>query len=137
MTALPPSPKLPEDENVLLAKSFDFALRIVKMYQWLIAKHRIYALADQILRSGTAIGANSEEAIGGYSIKDFAAKIGIAYKEARESRYWLRLLYGSGYLEKSMFDSMLSDCEELIRILGSIKKTTQQNLKNNAGYKPH
>ncbi|MBO0932265.1 four helix bundle protein [Fibrella aquatilis] len=129
MADVSPIPSLLKDENILLQKSFDFALRIIKMYQWLIEKHRIYSLADQILRSGTSIGANSEEAIGGYSIRNFAAKIGNSYKEARETRYWLRLLYGSGYIEKPMFDSMLSDCEELIRILGSIKKTTQHKIR--------
>ncbi|MEZ0486715.1 four helix bundle protein [Fibrella sp. GW2-5] len=118
-----------EDNNVLLVKSFEFGLRIVKMYQWLMEKHRIYSLADQILRSGTSIGANAEEAVGGYSMKDFAAKIGNSYKEARETRYWLRLLYGSGYIERPMFDSMLADCEKLLRILGSIKKTTQHKIR--------
>jgi four helix bundle protein len=93
-----------------------------------VEHHRIYSVADQILRSGTAIGANIEEATGGFTKKEFAVKIGIAYKEARETRYWLRILHAGGCLDDKVFDSMLADCEELIRILGSIQMTTRQNI---------
>lgn len=93
-----------------------------------VEHHRIYSVADQILRSGTAIGANIEEATGGFTKKEFAVKIGIAYKEARETRYWLRILHTGGCLDDKVFDSMLADCEELIRILGSIQMTTRQNI---------
>lgn len=73
-----------EKESIILTKSFDFGVRIFNLYKWLVEKHRVYSVADQILRSGTSIGANIEEAAGGFSKKEFAVKIGIAYKEARE-----------------------------------------------------
>lgn len=117
-----------EKESIIQVKSFNFSIRIIRMYQWLCKEHRIYSLADQVLRSGTGIGANVEEATGGLTKKEFTAKIGIAYKEARETRYWLRLLGATGYLESKTFESMLSDCEELVKILGSIQKTAQENL---------
>ncbi len=115
-------------ESIVQTKSFDFAVRIVKMYQWLSETYRIDALSKQVLRSGTSIGANIEEALGGYSKRDFAAKVGISLKEARETRYWLRLLYATGYLEKTVFDSICDDCQELIKMLGAIKLTTQQSI---------
>ena len=117
-----------QKESVIQVKSFDFSIRIIRMYQWLCKEHRIYSLADQVLRSGTSIGSNVEEAIGGLTKKEFTAKIGIAYKEARETRYWLRLLGATEYLDQKTFESMLSDCEELVKILGSIQKTAQENL---------
>ncbi|WP_310589030.1 four helix bundle protein [Fibrella forsythiae] len=85
-------------------------------------------LAKQILRSGTSIGANVEEALGGYSKKDFVTKIGISLKEARETHYWLKLLHATGYLEQTAFDSICYDCQELIKMLGAIKITTQRNI---------
>ena len=115
-------------ESIVQAKSFDFAVRIVKMYQWLMDNHRIEPLAKQVLKSGTSIGANVEEALGGYSKRDFVAKMGISLKEARETQYWLKLLHATGYLELTLFDSIYADCQELIKILGAIKITTQQNL---------
>jgi len=76
-----------------------------------------------VLRSGTSIGANVEEAIGGQSKNDFSAKLAIAYKEARETKYWLRLLHATGYIENQMFESLMNDMEEILRIIGSIQKT--------------
>ncbi len=113
--------------NVVLNKSFDFALRIVKMYRYLTEEKKEFVLAKQILRSGTSIGANAEEAVGGQSKKDFMAKITIAYKEARETHYWLRLLKESGYLTPKLAESMLSDCEELLKIIGSIQCSIKRN----------
>jgi four helix bundle protein len=80
-------------------------------------------LAKQILRSGTSVGANVEEALGGQSKKDFHAKLSIAYKEARESHYWIRLLFDTGYLSEQESQSLLSDADELQKVLGSILKT--------------
>ena len=114
-------------ENPARDKSYDFALRIIKLYKYLIEEKKEYVLSKQILRSGTSIGANVEEAIGGQSRKDFLAKISIAYKETRESHYWLRLLSDSSILYKEVAQSLLSDCEELLKILGSIQKTTKNN----------
>ncbi|MCH8872595.1 four helix bundle protein [candidate division KSB1 bacterium] len=112
-------------ENPARDKSYDFALRIIELYKYLIEEKKEYVLSKQILRSGTSIGANVEEAIGGQSRKDFLAKISIAYKETRESHYWLRLLSDSSFLDKEVAQSLLGDCEELLKILGSIQKTVK------------
>jgi four helix bundle protein len=110
-------------ENIISDKSFLFAKRIVKLYLYLKKDKKEFDLARQILKSGTSIGANVEEAIGGFSRKDFSAKFGIAYKEARETNYWLRLLHDTGFIDSKIFNSMNSDCEELLKIIGSILKT--------------
>ena len=110
-------------DNVLQEKSYAFALRIVKAYQYLCTEKREYVLSKQLLRAGTSIGANVEESLGGQSDKDFISKISIAYKEGRETHYWIRLLKDSGYLTDSQTNSLLSDCEELLKIIGSIQKT--------------
>lgn len=124
-----------DKESIIQIKSFNFSIRVIRMYQWLCKEHRIYSLADQILRSGTGIGSNVEEASGGLTKKEFTAKIGIAYKEARETRYWIRLLGATEYLDQKTYSSMLTDCEELIKILGSIQKTAQENLSQAKGVK--
>jgi len=111
-------------KNVLQQKSYDFALRIVGVYTFLLTKKE-YVLSKQLLRSGTSIGANVEEAIGGQSRNDFISKITIAYKEARESHYWLHLLHDSNFLTKKQFDSLVVDCEELIKIISAIQKSTK------------
>ncbi|MDE2059453.1 MAG: four helix bundle protein [candidate division NC10 bacterium] len=112
--------------NVIQEKSYAFALRAVKLYQHLAEQKKEFVLSKQLLRSGTSIGANVEEAIGGQSDKDFIAKIQIAYKEARETHYWLRLLRDSGYLTDVETASMIADCEELLKLSGSIIKTMKQ-----------
>ena len=106
-----------KEENVILDKSFKFGLRILKLYVHLKKKKVDRGLCSQILDSGTSIGANVEEAVGGSSRKDFVNKLQIAYKEARETRYWLRLLREVGMLEKKLADSFLKDCDEIIAIL--------------------
>ncbi len=107
-------------EIIIRDKSFEFALRIVKLYKYLTLDKKEYVLSKQILKSGTSIGANVEEAAGGVSKKDFINKLSIAYKEARETHYWLKLLSGSGYITNKMFDSLEKDCEELKKILYTI-----------------
>jgi len=119
-------------DNVVREKSYAFALRIIKLYKYLAENKKEYVLAKQLLRSGTSIGANVEEAIGGQSKKDFIAKITISYKEARESEYWLRLLRDSGYLEDKETESIMSDCRELLKLLGSIQKTTKSHSAKNS-----
>ncbi len=111
------------EDNVTLRKTYAFALRIVKLRQYLCQEKKEWFISKQIFRSGTSIGANVEEAVGGQSSKDFISKISIAYKESRETHYWLRLLFDSGYLEESQFKSILSDCEEINKILSSILLT--------------
>jgi four helix bundle protein len=107
-------------DNPLVDKSFAFALRMVKLYRYLTEEKKEYVLSKQLLRSGTSIGANVEEAIGGESEKDFRHKIGIAYKEARETNYWLRLLRDSLILGEEQVADLLNDCDELLKISGSI-----------------
>lgn len=109
-----------KEDNIILIKSFDFSVRIVKLYQYIIKNYKEYELSKQVLRSGTSVGANIEEAIGGVSRKDFINKMGIAYKEARETNYWLRLLNSTDYLDNKLATSLINDCEELIKILTSI-----------------
>ena len=106
--------------NIILDKSFQFGLRIVKLFMHLRKIKVERDLCTQFLRSGTSIGANIEEAIGGSSRKDFVHKLEIAYKEARETRYWLRLLKGSSLLENKLAESFIKDCEEIIKILTAI-----------------
>ena len=118
-------------ENVVQEKSYTFALRIVKLYRWLCEEKKEFVLAKQILRSGTSVGANVEEAIGGHSERDFHSKITIAYKEIRETHYWLRLLRDSNYIEENAFQSIIADCEELTKILGSITKTMRSKAITN------
>ncbi len=113
-------------DNVVQTKSYAFALRIVKLYQYLCNEKNEFVLSKQVLRAGTAIGANVEEGIGGQSPRDFTSKLAIAYKEARESHYWLRLLRDSGYLSEVQAASLLNDNDELLRLLGSIQKTMKE-----------
>lgn len=116
-------------ENILQDKSYKFALRIIKTFQFMRTEKNEYILSKQLLRAGTSIGANIEEAIGGQSDKDFIAKISISYKEARESHYWIRLLRDSGYLTEKQATSLLNDNEELLKIMGSIQKTMRDKIK--------
>jgi four helix bundle protein len=106
--------------NIVLDKSYSFALRIVKLYLHLRNEKREYHLSAQIVRAGTSIGANIEEAIGGSSRKDFKAKLDIAYKEARETSYWIKLLRDTNILETELANSLYKDCEELIKLLTAI-----------------
>lgn len=113
-------------ENLILDKSYKFAVRIIRLYQYLKKDKNEYELSKQILRSGTSIGSNVEEAIGGSSRKDFAAKLGISYREARETKFRLRLLFDTGFIEMKLLKSLLSDCEELLKIIGSIQVTLKK-----------
>lgn len=114
--------------NIVLEKSYKFALRIIKLYKFLIGSKNEYVLSKQILRSGTAIGAIIEEAVGGQSNKDFLSKISIAYKEARETNYWLKLLCDSQYLTVDQFNDIETDLQELLKLLGKIQITMKQKL---------
>ena len=117
-------------ENVLKDKSYAFAVRTVKLYKYLSREQKEFVLSKQILRSGTSIGSNVEEANSGQSKKDFIAKLSISLKEAKESHYWLRLLHDCVYLNQNMFDSLLNDCNELISLLTIIIKTSRKNEQN-------
>ena len=119
-------------ENIIVNKSYKFALEVIKIYKQML-KQNEYVLSKQLLRSGTSIGANVEEAIAGISRKDFTAKMNIACKEARETRYWLRLIQEGNLLADSTeIQSLTEHADELVRILTSIIKTTQQNVKQHS-----
>ena len=120
--------KNPED-NIIVQKSFDFAVRCVNLYKHLSYKsiHKEYVISKQLVRSGTSIGANVEEAVGGQSTADFVAKLSIAYKEARESRYWIKLLYHTGYINEIEYNSLINDLEDITNIIAKIKLSTEKN----------
>jgi four helix bundle protein len=115
-------------KNLIQEKSYQFSIRIIKLYQYLKSEKKEYVLSKQILRCGTSIGANTEEAIGGSSHKDFVAKLNISYKEARETHYWLRLLKDTDYIDSVMFDSLIKDCESILKILYKIIETSKSNM---------
>ena len=112
-------------ENIIQIKSYQFALNIIRFYKEFILPKKEYVLGKQILRSGTSIGANIEEALGGQSRKDFISKMSIAYKEARETYYWIKLIKDSTSVEANAITVILSECGEITRILSSIIKTTK------------
>jgi len=113
-------------ESVLKDKSYKFALRIIKLYMYLSKEIKEFVLSKQILRSGTSIGANIEEANQAQSKLDFIHKLSIALKEAAETNYWLRLLRDSKLIEQKLADSFLKDCEELQKMLTSSIKTSKK-----------
>lgn len=119
-----------EEKSIAAKKSYAFALRIIKLSQYLRKEKKEFILSRQIVRSGTSIGANIEEANGSQSERDFSSKIGISYKEARETHYWLRLLKDSGYISAKSSASIIKDCDELLKIIGSIRKTMHNKLSS-------
>ncbi|WP_245546040.1 four helix bundle protein [Marivirga tractuosa] len=120
-------PKM-KSQNVIQLKSYQFALEVIRIAQ-LLKKGTHFEISSQVLRSGTSIGANVEEAIGAQSRKDFLAKLSISYKEARETHYWLRLIKDSGLLEANTASVMIEKCEEILKIIGSIQKTTKAKME--------
>ncbi len=116
-------------KNILNDKSYIFALKVVKLCLVIQKDKREYVLSKQLLRSSTAIGANAEEAIGGSSDKDFVHKLSISYKEARESKYWLRLLKDADLIDKRTGDELLEDVEEILRLLGASIRTMRERIK--------
>lgn len=115
-------------ENIIQSKSYNFALHIVVFYQYLVKEKKEFVLSKQVLRSGTSIGANVEEALGGQSKKDFVSKLSIAYKEARETHYWIRILRDSHIINIQEAYELLNECDEIIKIIGSIRKTVYKDL---------
>lgn len=112
-------------DSAIKTKSYQFSLRIIKLYKHLVDEKREFVLSKQILRCGTSIGANVEEASGAQSKKDFIAKFHISLKEAKETHYWLRLIKDSEYVDASLADSFLKDCDELIIIMTAILKSSK------------
>ena len=119
-----------KDSNIIKEKSFNFSIRIVNLYKYLTTQKKEYVLSNQVLRSGTSIGANISESTQSVSTADFLSKLSISLKEACETEYWIKLLYRTEYIDKAQHDSVMVDCQELIKMLTSIIKKTKTNLKN-------
>jgi four helix bundle protein len=115
--------------NIILDKSFDFAVSIVSLYKYLVAQYKEFVLSKQILRSGTAIGALVREAQHAESKVDFIHKLSIALKEANETEYWLLLLYKTNYLNEQLYNSLAEDIDVLIKLLVSIIETSKTKKK--------
>jgi four helix bundle protein len=115
-------------ENIIVLKSFQFSLHILQLHKQLV-KQKEYVISRQLLRCSTSIGANIEEAGAASSRKDFAAKMMIASKEAREAKYWLRLLQEDNFLNDYELSDLISEVDQIINILTKIVKTTQEKLK--------
>jgi four helix bundle protein len=113
-------------DNVLKTKSYNFAIRIVHLSQYLQGERKEYVLSKQVLRSGTAIGALIREAEYGQSRADFVNKLSIALKEANETEYWINLLKDTSFIDASLFESLILDCKELLRLLIASIKTAKQ-----------
>ncbi len=113
-------------DNLIVIKSKAFAIRIIRLYQFITIEKKEYVLSKQLLRSGTSIGANIKESIYGQSRADFHTKLTIALKEASETEYWLELLFETGYLTNEEFNSIIADCKEILKLLTSITKKTKK-----------
>ena len=114
-------------DSIMRHRSMDFAKRIVRLYQFLIQEQRENIMSKQLLRSGTSIGANIAEAIYGSSKRDFVAKLQIAKKEASETLYWLELMNSCDYIPDSIYLSISQDCREILLMLISAIKTSEEN----------
>jgi four helix bundle protein len=121
--------KSPVYGNPVVEKSYKFAIRIINLYKYLVRKDKsLFAIYNQVLRSGTSIGANISESQAASSLKDFTNKLAISLKESYETGYWLRILYRSNILEEKEFESLNSDNKELIKLLISIIRTSKEKL---------
>ena len=118
------------EDNPLIAKSLDFSVRIVNLCKCLRDDRHESIMSKQILRSGTSIGANASEAIAAESADDFVHKLTISLKEANETKYWILLLHRTQYISDEEFRSIMSDCQELRKLIGSIVSSTKRNRRN-------
>jgi four helix bundle protein len=116
-----------KDSNIILEKSYAFSLRIIKLFIHLRERKTERALILQLLKSGTSIGANIEEAVGAQSKRDFISKMSIAYKETRETIYWLRLLKDADLLNNKLAESFLTEIEEIKKIITAILKSSKES----------
>ncbi len=116
-------------ESIIQNKSYKFAIRVVKLYNFIILEKKEFVMSKQLLRSGTAIGALIREAEHAQSKADFVNKVNIALKEANETLYWLELLNDTDYLTNEYFTSIYNDANELVKILVKIVKTSKANLR--------
>ena len=115
-------------KSIVGEKSFEFAKQIVETYKRLKFDHKEFELSKQLVRSGTSVGANIQEALGTQSDADFLHKISISYKESRESHYWIRLLKETSLLPTEQANELIGKAEELTRMLGSIQLTMRKKL---------
>ncbi len=118
------------NENIIKKKSFEFAIRVVKLFQHLQAEKKEFVLSKQLLRSGTSVGALVREAEHSEIKADFIHKLAIAQKEINETIYWLELLNSTDYLTQKEFESINNDAIEIIKLITSIIKTTKSNINN-------
>ncbi|HRO08748.1 MAG TPA: four helix bundle protein [Saprospiraceae bacterium] len=114
-------------ENIVKIKTFDFALRIVRLYQFLCDTKKEFILSKQLLRSGTSIGANVRESEHSQSKADFINKLSISLKEANETDYWIDLLFKADYIDQKQYDSLKFDIDEILKLLVSIIKSSKKN----------
>jgi len=117
-------------ENVVKNKSFEFAIRVVRLYQFLVSDKKEFVLSKQLLRSGTSVGAMVRESEHSESKADFIHKLSIAQKEINETIYWLELLKATDYLTQEQFESINNDAVEIIKLITTIIKTTKSNINN-------
>ena len=117
-------------DNILLEKSFAFAVRVVEAHKHLLTKNVDFTLARMFLTSGTGIGAHAEDAVGGGSRSDFLTSMGLGYRDARRTKFYIRLLSATGGFEPAHANSLLADVEELLRIIGKIQTTTKLGDRN-------
>ena len=115
-----------KSESIIASKAYSFALEIIILYKQLVADKKEFVLSKQILRSGTSVGANINEALSAQSKRDFVHKLSISLKEIRETNYWLNLLKDSGYISEQVFKKLSEKCGEINKILSSIILTTKQ-----------
>lgn len=115
-----------KNESIIATKAYSFALEIITLYKYLVNEKKEYVLSKQLLRSGTSIGANINEALSAQSKRDFVHKLSISLKEARETSYWLNLLKDSEYIKQESFTNLSNKCNEILKILSSIILTTKQ-----------
>ena len=114
------------EKSIVQEKSFNFAVRIYKLYRYLVDEKKEYIISKQLMRSGASIGANIAEAYRGVSKKDFTNKMSIALKEANESEYWVELLFATECLDKIQYESLKADCIEINKILIAIVKKSNK-----------
>jgi four helix bundle protein len=113
-------------ESIIANKTYAFALEIIKVYKYLVTVKKEFVLSKQLLRSGTSIGANVNEALSAQSTRDFIHKLSISLKESKETQYWLNLLKDSDFIDSEIFNTLNSSCSEIIKILSSIILTTKE-----------
>jgi four helix bundle protein len=121
---------MPEKKNVVVEKSFDFAVRVVNAYKFLCGEKKEFVLSKQLLRSGTSIGANIRESQNAESTADFIHKLGIAQKEADETLYWLELLFRTEYLSAEQFRSLENDLTQILKLIRSVIITSKAKNRN-------